>query len=295
MRFAILLAVAIFASAQESADKRAQTAAAESSAPEVDARLHSDVIKLVELDGTRAAIQNNLRQLINQGKNSMLQLCPACDPAYGDEWARRMLARAKVDDFLDVYVQVYEKHFSDDEVQQLIAVQNQIRSSQQPTFPNALKQKLAAQMVSIRSEIVGGTTQVGAKLGGEIGKEIELEHPEYFRKAVSTAEKPPDFVSGASRATVTSAPAPQAGQGAGSIELNAKPGFEDPFGIQESMGYDEILRRFGPPSAKVTSGPGQETLYYSRKDLSVDVAVRNGKVTSVRKSGPAAQAAVKAP
>jgi len=294
MRFAILLAAAIFAGAQESADKRPQTTVAESSAPEVDARLHSDVMKLVELDGTRAAIQNNLRQLINQGKNTMVRLCPTCDPAYGDEWARRMLARAKVDDFLDIYVHVYEKHFSDDEVQQLIAVQNQIRSSQPPTFPNALKQKLAAEMVTIRSEIVGGTTQVGAKLGGEIGKEIELEHPEYFSK-VSKAERPSDFVSGASRAAMTSAPAPQVGQGAGSVELSAKPAFEDPSGIQEAMGYDEILRRFGPPSAKVTSGAGQETLYYSRKDLSVDVAVRNGKVISVRKSGPAAQADVKAP
>jgi hypothetical protein len=29
---------------------------------------------------------------------------------------------------------------------------------------------------------MGGTTQVGAKLGGEIGAEIQQEHPEYFKQ-----------------------------------------------------------------------------------------------------------------
>jgi hypothetical protein len=31
-------------------------------------------------------------------------------------------------------------------------------------------------------EIVGGSTEIGARLGGEIGAEIEKEHPEYFPK-----------------------------------------------------------------------------------------------------------------
>jgi hypothetical protein len=149
-------------------------------------------------------------------------------------------------------------------------------------------------MVTIQSEIIGGTTQLGAKLGGDIGKEIEKEHPEYF-KNVSKVGRPFDYADGASQAVLRVAPAQQAVQGSSSTAPNAKASFEDPSGIQETMAYDEIVRRFGPPSAKVTAGPGQETLYYSRKDLAVAVTLKNGKVASVRKTGPAAQADAKAP
>jgi len=181
--------VVVLASAQDSADKRSQASVAAGSIPQAGARLHSDVIKLVELSGTRAAMQNSLKQLVNDGKTRMMQACPGCSPAFGDEWAKRMLARANLDDFIDVYVRVYEKYFNDDEVKELIALQNQIRSSQPPTISSELKQKLAAQMTSIQSEIMGGTTQVGAKLGGDIGAEIEKEHPEYFKNA-SRVENP---------------------------------------------------------------------------------------------------------
>jgi len=149
-------------------------------------------------------------------------------------------------------------------------------------------------MVTIQSEIIGGTTQLGAKLGGDIAKEIEKEHPEYF-KNVSKMGRPFDYADGASQAVLRVAPVPQYVQGSGSTAPNVKSSFEDPSGIQETMAYDEIVRRFGPPSAKVTAGPGQETLYYSRKDLAVAVTLQNGKVARVRKSGPAAQAAAKAP
>jgi len=93
-----------------------------------------------------------------------------------------MLARAKVDDYVDVYVRVYEKYFNDDEIRQLIVSQNEARNSQPQTISDALKQKITAQFPSLQSEIMGGTTQVGAKLGGEIGAEIQQEHPEYFKQ-----------------------------------------------------------------------------------------------------------------
>jgi type IV secretory pathway TrbL component len=61
--------------------------------------------------------------------------------------------------------------------------------------------------------------------------------------------------------------------------------FENPSGIQQGMDYAEIERRFGPPSVTVTTAPGEETLCYIAKGLAVDVTLRNGKVTTVRRSG----------
>jgi hypothetical protein len=61
--------------------------------------------------------------------------------------------------------------------------------------------------------------------------------------------------------------------------------FEDPSGIQEGMDYVEVTKRFGPPALQMTSGPDQETLCYTRKDMSYDLTLRSGKVTAIRKTG----------
>ena len=53
------------------------------------------------------------------------------------------------------------------------------------------------------------------------------------------------------------------------------------------MEYGEVTKRFGPPSLKLTTGPDQETLCYTKNDTNVDVTVRSGKVAAVQKT-PAA-------
>ena len=77
-------------------------------------------------------------------------------------------------------------------------------------------------------------------------------------------------------------------------EPKADPSLEDPSGIREAMEYGEVLHRFGPPSLKLTTGPGEETLSYARKDLTVNVMVRDGTVTGVQTTGGSGQATVKA-
>ena len=61
--------------------------------------------------------------------------------------------------------------------------------------------------------------------------------------------------------------------------------YEDPTGIRAGMEYGEVIRRFGEPSLKLTGDQNQETLCYTKDALQVDVTVRDGKVTEVRKSG----------
>jgi hypothetical protein len=61
--------------------------------------------------------------------------------------------------------------------------------------------------------------------------------------------------------------------------------YEDPAAIKEGMEYSEVIRRFGPPAMKFTSGPGEEMLSYAKNEQSVDVQMRNGKVTSVHRIG----------
>lgn len=60
--------------------------------------------------------------------------------------------------------------------------------------------------------------------------------------------------------------------------------YEDPSGIRTGMAYGEIMRRFGPPALMLTMEGGEETLSYSTKGQSLDVTLKDGKVTAVRKS-----------
>jgi hypothetical protein len=62
------------------------------------------------------------------------------------------------------------------------------------------------------------------------------------------------------------------------------PTYEDPAGIQAGLAYDELLRRFGPPSLEILTGPGARSLDYSTRDGEVRVECQDGKVIAARKS-----------
>jgi hypothetical protein len=146
-----------------------------------DPKLHADAIQLVEVSGAKQRLQESFPKLIEDGRKAMMERCPTCTPAFADEWAKRMRDRVNVDDFLAVYVRVYEKYFTEQEIIELIALQRQKDGTGAATMSPALKQKLTDVMPALLGEAVGTCTQIGAKLGGQIGNEIEREHPEYFK------------------------------------------------------------------------------------------------------------------
>jgi hypothetical protein len=59
------------------------------------------------------------------------------------------------------------------------------------------------------------------------------------------------------------------------------PAFEDPRQIPAGIDYNEMVRRFGPPSMKITDSPSRTTFSYARLGTQVQVELQNGKVTSV--------------
>jgi hypothetical protein len=52
-----------------------------------------------------------------------------------------------------------------------------------PVLSNETKEKLAGLLPSMTSENMGEFTKVGARLGAQIGDEIQKEHPEWVRPA----------------------------------------------------------------------------------------------------------------
>ena len=58
------------------------------------------------------------------------------------------------------------------------------------------------------------------------------------------------------------------------------PVYEDARQIQAGIAYDELVRRFGPPSMSVTTESGANTLWYSSRDGNYQVEVQDGKVVA---------------
>ncbi len=61
------------------------------------------------------------------------------------------------------------------------------------------------------------------------------------------------------------------------------PVYEDPQQIQPGIEYNELLRRFGPPSMSVTTESGTSMLWYSSGNGNYQVEVKDGKVIAPRR------------
>jgi hypothetical protein len=49
----------------------------------------------------------------------MIEKCQRCTHEFRDEWEKRFLELSKLQDYHDVYVRVYEKYFTDAEINEL--------------------------------------------------------------------------------------------------------------------------------------------------------------------------------
>ena len=58
------------------------------------------------------------------------------------------------------------------------------------------------------------------------------------------------------------------------------PVYEDPKQIQAGLAYDELVRRFGPPSMSVTAAPGSGTVWYATHGAHYQVELEQGKVVA---------------
>ena len=116
---------------------------------------------------------------MDQATATMMQAQPEYSSQFVQEWARRMRSDAVIDAYVDVYVRVYEKYFDAGDVAELSQSLRNVAASQPSGLSDHFKQKLGKIAIRMQSEIVGGCTQAGAELGGEMGQKIAQEHPEW--------------------------------------------------------------------------------------------------------------------
>jgi hypothetical protein len=176
----LLLTLTLSANAQSPVDKHPEPSE-NAIAKKFDSKRHADAVRLVEVSGAKQRLHDNFKQMVDEGAKQMMEKCQRCTPEFRDEWEKRFLERSNLQDYVDVYVRVYEKYFTDKEINELIILQEDKGTSKAGSASPALREKLTSVMPDVMADSVGDCAKIGTKLGAEIGNEIAREHPEYMR------------------------------------------------------------------------------------------------------------------
>jgi hypothetical protein len=192
MRSAILAlmiaVVPVSALAQQSARTRPKTAPATPVVSDSDRqKLHESAMNFMEASDARQRLEKSLDKLLEDGKQSMMEKNPGLAPPFGDEWLKRMHQRVSLDQFVITTAQVYEKYFTTVELDELTWEQLAFKKGAAYPLPPQLADKLKSNSARIQQDINQSTSLIGGRMGSEVGKEIEKEHPEWITKLNVTA------------------------------------------------------------------------------------------------------------
>jgi len=153
-------------------------------------------------------------------------------------------------------------------------------------LPALLSAQAAVESILTSAKSATTTAPAADAAGKVIGTSLD-KIGQVFHDAVGTKPAPAQVRSAPRAGAKSTAARRSTARGRGTAVPEPVPSvtYEDPAAIREGMEYEEVKRRFGPPAMQFTSGPGEELFSYSRTDQIVDVQIRNGKVTSVQRTG----------
>jgi hypothetical protein len=144
-------------------------------------KLHQSAMKFVEAADARQRMELTLDKLLQDGEQAMMTKNPGLDPQFADEWLKRMRVRVNLDQFVLATAQVYEKYFTRDELEELAEAQLALKKSQAHPISPQVAEKMKSNSPFIQRDINTETSRIGGRLGSEVGKEIERDHPEWVK------------------------------------------------------------------------------------------------------------------
>jgi hypothetical protein len=144
-----------------------------------NSKLHASAMKFLEASDTRQRLEQSLDKLLTDGRQDLLKRNQGLDPRFADEWLKRMRLRVSLDEFVNATAQVYEEYFTSDELDELTHAQLAMKRGGINTLTASLGQKLKSAQPHIQREINVQTSLIGARVGKEVGQEIEKDHPEW--------------------------------------------------------------------------------------------------------------------
>lgn len=159
--------VAIQGASQNSA--QAQGSAAQQQAPSsIDPAKEADIRSLLELVGTRDAVQDAAQRGAEQFRENLLASVPDNQrgqqfvSAFVDEYKKRL----NVDEVTGHFLAAYDKHFTDDEIKGLLQF-----------YGSPLGQRYAAEMPKVTAEIQAATRGINMRLAKDVMQDLRKQYP----------------------------------------------------------------------------------------------------------------------
>ena len=147
----------------------------------IDPAKEADIHSLLELVGTRDAVQDAAARGAEQFRENLLASVPDNDRgqqfvnAFVDEYQKKF----DPDEVTSQFVTVYDKHFTDEEIKGLLQF-----------YGSPLGQKYAAEMPKITSEIQAANRGVNTRLGKEILQDLRKQYPGVAARARLNKNRP---------------------------------------------------------------------------------------------------------
>src|SRR5882724_284941 len=144
-----------------------QAVAAQSAA--IDPDKEADIRSLMELVGARDMMQDGINTSTEQYREKLLATVPNNEKgqAFVNAFVDAYQKRVDVDQVNDQLVDVYDKHFTDDEIKSLLEF-----------YGSPLGQKVASEMPKISREIQTQSRTAGAKAAKEALQALKEQNPE---------------------------------------------------------------------------------------------------------------------
>lgn len=151
-----------------------QDQAGQSQTNAIDPAKEADIRSLMELVGARDQIQDAINNSTEQYKEKLLATVPNNDKgqAFVNSFAENYQKNFDVDQVLDQLVGIYDKHYTDDEIKNLLQF-----------YGSPLGQKVAAEMPKISREIQAASRVAGTKAAKETLQALKAQNPEVGQSA----------------------------------------------------------------------------------------------------------------
>ena len=138
-----------------------------------DAHKHAATRQLMQVVGTAGLLQQILDQTIDLQVATMRRLRPDISDSFWDRFTSEFKQDANPQELIDLMVPIYEKHFSQDEIEQLVSF-----------YSSPLGKKISTTLPAIQSESLEAGKEWGATIAKRLEERMnnELEHEKNGKK-----------------------------------------------------------------------------------------------------------------
>jgi hypothetical protein len=161
------------AAPQGAAQAQSNAASAQAN-PSIDPAKEADIRSLMELVGAHDLVRDGANTAIEQSREKLLATVPNNDKgqAFVNAFAASYQKKFDVDQVTEQLVEVYDKHFTDDEIKGLLQF-----------YGSPLGQKVAAEMPKIGRESQAAIRAAGARAAKDSLAEMKQQNPEIGQSA----------------------------------------------------------------------------------------------------------------